>query len=59
LRKAVHIIFGLLLIAAAVNLAQDLLITRDHVQLAVIAPAILAAACFGVLLLVRAFRAPK
>ncbi len=59
MRKAVHIVFGLLLIAAAVNLTQDLLIMRDHVRLAVVAPAILAAACFGALLLIRAFRAPK
>jgi hypothetical protein len=56
LRRIAYFGMGVLLIASSIYLSRDLIQQRDLLLLAALGPVILAAAAFGLMLLVRVFR---
>lgn len=59
MRNAVHFGFGLVLIISAISATQSLIADREVVKLAAVAPAIIAAAAFGAILIARVVRGAK
>jgi len=56
LQRSAYFAIGLLLIASAVYCSRELWVKRDLLILAAVSPAILAAAAFGLLLLIRSLK---
>jgi hypothetical protein len=56
LQRGAYFAIGLLLIASALFCGRELWINRDLLILAAVSPAIVAAAAFGLLLLVRSLK---
>lgn len=56
MQRGAYFAIGLLLIASALFCGRELWINRDLLILAVVSPAIVAAAAYGLLLLVRSLK---
>ena len=56
MRRAAYSAIGLLLIASALVCGRELWVKRDLLVLAAVSPAIVAAAAYGLLLLMRSLR---
>lgn len=56
MQRSAYFAFGLLLIAGALVCSRELWIKRDLLILAAVSPAIVAAAAYGLLLVVRSLR---
>ena len=56
MRRSAYFAIGLLLVASALFCGRELWLNRDLLILAAVSPAIVAAAAFGLLLLVRSLK---